>query len=142
MRDAFIIVVEHSDKLSDVLDALPFDDAEFRELASKEVRNGRPLVDELLPGCMIARRRCDRYAATQESGGEARAAAQDAAHESESAKCVLVDCKAAQADAKEDASRAERRAGPPLRRSSPARFTGRCPRPRGYARSSTANTPC
>ena len=52
MRDVFIIVIEHSDQLSDVLDALPFDDAEFRELASKRVRNSRPLVDEQLPGCI------------------------------------------------------------------------------------------
>jgi hypothetical protein len=57
MRDAFIIVIEHSDKLSDVFDALPFDDAEFRKLASKGVRNGRPLVDEQLPGYMLRQRR-------------------------------------------------------------------------------------
>ena len=57
MRDAFIIFIEHSDKLSDVLDALPFDDAELRELAPKRVRNGRPLVDEQLPGCMLYQRR-------------------------------------------------------------------------------------
>ena len=57
MRDVFIIVIEHSDQLSDVLDALPFDDAEFRELASKRVRNSRPLVDEQLPGCIPGQRR-------------------------------------------------------------------------------------
>ena len=33
------------------------DDAEFRELASKRVRNGRPLVDKQLPGCMLHQRR-------------------------------------------------------------------------------------
>jgi hypothetical protein len=41
---------EHPDELSDVLDALPFDHAEFRELAPKGVRNARPLVDQQLPG--------------------------------------------------------------------------------------------
>jgi hypothetical protein len=52
----FIIFVEHPDELSDVLDALPFDHAEFRELAPKGVRNARPLVDQQLPGCMLHQR--------------------------------------------------------------------------------------
>jgi len=57
LREVFIILVEHADQLSDVFDALPLDDAEFRELTPKRVRNGRPLIDEQLPGRMLHQRR-------------------------------------------------------------------------------------
>ena len=49
LRKVFIILVEHSDQVSDVFDALLFDDPESSELTSKRVRNGRPLIDEQLP---------------------------------------------------------------------------------------------